>query len=318
MRAVRVQSLDGPAGLVVADIPEPAGDGVVIDVHAAGVSFPDLLLCRGTYQRKPELPFVPGVEVAGVVRDAPAGSGMAPGDRVAAFTRLGGWAETVVADPSLTFPLPDTLSMRGGAGILMNYLTAHLALTRRGGVRPDETVLVHGAAGGLGTAVVQVAAALGARPVAVVSTSDKAAVARECGAVATVGTESWLAEVRSLFGEVDVVADPVGGDRFVDSLRVLRREGRLLVLGFAAGEIPSVPANRLLLKNIDVRGVAWGGLVEHEPDYPARQWRELLGYVESGRVRPVDGRTFPLEKAADALCELDDRTAIGKITLTVR
>lgn len=320
MRAVQVRSLDGPAGLVVADVAEPTGAGVVIEVHAAGVSFPDLLLSRGQYQRKPDLPFVPGVEVAGVVRTAPPGASVATGDRVAAFTRLGGWAETVVANPALTFPLPDALSSRAGAGIVMNYLTAHLALTRRGAVRPHETVLVHGAAGGLGTALVQVAAALGARPVAVVSTSDKADLAISCGAVAAVRTGAWLAEVRELTGGrgVDVVADPVGGDRFLDSLRSLRREGRLLVLGFAAGTIPSVPANRLLLKNIDVRGVAWGSLVEHEPDYPARQWQDLLGYLDAGQVRPVDGASFPLERAADALRELERRTATGKITLAIR
>jgi NADPH2:quinone reductase len=318
VRVVQVRSLDGPAGLVVADVAEPTGSGVVIDVHAAGVSFPDLLLSRGRYQRKPDLPFVPGVEVAGVVRGAPAGATVGAGDRVVAFTWLGGWAETVVADPALTFPLPDRLSMRAGAGIVLNYLTAHLALTRRATVRPGTTVIVHGAAGGLGTALVQVAAALGARPIAVVSTPAKADIAKASGAEAAVRAESWLAETRSLVGEVDVVADPVGGDRFVDSLRILRAEGCLLVLGFAAGEIPSVPANRLLLKNIDVRGVAWGSLVEREPDYPARQWPDLLDYVEAGHVRPVDGRTFPLEKAADALHELANRTATGKITLTVR
>jgi NADPH:quinone reductase len=321
MRAVQVRSLDGPAGLVVADIVEPpAGAGVVIDVHAAGVSFPDLLLSRGKYQRRPELPFVPGVEVAGVVRRAPPEAAVAPGERVAAFTGFGGWAETAVADPRLTFPLPDGMSLRGGAGIVLNYLTAHLALTRRGGVGPGETVLVHGAAGGLGTALVQVAAALGARPIAVVSTSEKARIAKECGAAATVRAESWPTETGELVGDrgIDVVADPVGGDRFIDSIRVLRPEGRLLVLGFAAGTIPSVPANRLLLKNIDVRGIAWGSLIEHEADYPARQWSDLLGYIEARHVRPIDGRAFPLEEAADALHELDNRTATGKITLAVR
>lgn len=321
MRVVQVRSLDGPAALVVTDVEEPpAGEGVVVDVRAAGVSFPDLLMSRGQYQRKPDLPFVPGVEAAGVVRTAPPGSGFSAGDRVAAFVRTGGWAETLVAPPGLTFALPDNLSFRSGAGMVMNYLTAHLALTRRGGVRAGETVLVHGAAGGLGTALLQVSAALDARTVAVVSTPEKAALALGCGATHAVLADGWRDAVRALTGGrgVDVVADPVGGDRFTDSVRSLAREGRLLVLGFAAGDIPSVAANRLLLNNVDVRGVAWGSLVEHEPDYPAEQWQALLGYHRAGHIRPVDGASHPLEHAAAALGELDDRSATGKITLTVR
>lgn len=321
MRVVQVRSLDGPEALVVTDVDEPpAGDGVVVDVPAAGASFPDLLMSRGRYQRKPALPFVPGVEVAGVVRAAPPGSIVTPGDRVAAFVRVGGWAETVVAAPGLTFALPDDLSFRSGAGMPMNYLTAHLALTRRGGVRPGETVLVHGAAGGLGTALLQVSAALGARTIAVVSSEAKAALALEAGAHEAVLVDGWRDEVSRLTDGrgVDVAADPVGGDRFTDSVRSLTREGRLIVLGFAAGDIPTVAANRLLLHNVDVRGVAWGSLTEHEPDYPAEQWAALMNFHRAGFIRPVEGTTHRLEDAVTALGELDDRSATGKITLTVR
>lgn len=319
VRTVEVATLNGPDGLRLVRRPAPPTDGgVAIDVRSAGVSFPDLLMSRGRYQRKPPVPFVPGVEVAGVVRSAPDGHDITPGDRVAAFVRIGGWAERVVARPDLVFPLPDAISFRSGAGMPMNYLTAHLALTRRGGLRPNETLLVHGAAGGLGTALVQVGKAVGARVLAVVSTPAKAALALECGADEAIPVDGWLDRARAVAPRgVDVVADPVGGDRFLDSIRVLAKEGRLLVLGFAEGEIPTVPANRLLLRNVDVRGVAWGSLIEDEPEYPANQWRELMTWFERGHIRPVDGRAFDLAHAAAALHELDSRSATGKITLNV-
>lgn len=317
VRAVQVVDLVGPDGLRLADVPDPeGGDAVVVEVHHAGVSFPDLLMSHGRYQRKPPVPFAPGVEVAGHVVSAPAGSGFAPGDRVASFVRVGGWATRVAARPGLTFALPDGIGLRAGAGMPMNYLTAHLALTRRGDVRRGETVVVHGAAGGLGTALVQAAKALGAQVVAVVSTAQKAALARDAGADDTVLGDGWLDAVRALApAGVDVVADTVGGDRFLDSVRALRKEGRLLVLGFAAGEIPSVPANRLLLKNVDVRGVAWGSLIEDEPAYPARQWKDVVDWVAAGHVRPVVGPELPMERAAEALRLLADRGATGKVTL---
>lgn len=321
VRSVQVTALTGPQALRVTDLPAPPpDDGVLVDVYSAGVGFPDLLMSRGQYQRKPQVPFVPGVEVSGVVRAAPEGTGFVAGDRVAAFVRVGGWTERVAARPGLVFPLPPDISFRTAAGMPMNYLTAHLALTRRGGLRSGETLVVHGAAGGLGTALVQVGKALGARVLAVVSTPAKADLARECGADESILLDGWLDRVRERTGQqgADVVADPVGGERFLDSVRSLAKEGRLLVLGFAEGSIPTVPANRLLLKNVDVRGVAWGSLIEDEPDYPSRQWGDLMGWVAPGHIRPVGGRAFPLEAAADALRELDSRSARGKITLTVR
>ncbi|WP_181311762.1 NADPH:quinone oxidoreductase family protein [Nocardioides campestrisoli] len=320
-RAVQVVELKGPEGLRLVELPDPdPGDGVLIEVHHAGVAFPDLLMSRGEYQRKPSLPFSPGVEVAGVVREAPLGCHVRAGDPVAAFVRVGGWAELVVAAPSLVFALPRDLSLRSGAGMPMNYLTAHLALTRRGGLTAGDVLLVHGAAGGLGTALVQAGKALGARVVAVTSTPEKAELARECGADHTVPTDGWLGSVRELLGPggVDVVADTVGGDALLDSVRCLSREGRVLVLGFASGTIPSIAANRLLLKNVDLRGVAWGSLIEDEPDYPARQWADLMEWHAAGFIRPVDGRCFALSEAGDALRELDSRRGLGKITLALR
>jgi NADPH:quinone reductase len=322
MRAVQVSSLEGPRAVELVELPEPRPDGrhVLIDVHAAGVSFPDLLMTQGRYQRRPELPFVPGVEIAGLVRSAPGGLGLTAGDRVAAFVRTGGWAEVVAADPRFVFRLPDAISLRAGAGVVMNYLTAHLALVRRVPVRESQTVVVHGAAGGLGTACVQIAAACGARTVGVVSTEAKAERVIEAGGDHALLAEDWQERLRGLpdaADGADLVLDPVGGARLTDSLRVLRPEGTAVVLGFAGGEIPQIPANRLLLRNITVAGVAWGSLIEGEPDYPARQWKDVLDYVARGHVRPLEGEEFAMAEAGAALLSLAERKASGKVTLSM-
>lgn len=321
MRAVQIVTLDGPSAVRVSDIAEPDDPGaVVIDVHAAGVTFPDLLQTRGLYQLKPDPPFVPGTEVAGVVRSAPEESGVSAGDRVAAFPGLGGFAETVAADPVAVFPIPDNLSFQAAAALPMNYLTVHFALCRRGGLREGERVLVHGAAGGVGTAAIQLAAALGAEVIAVTSTARKAQVAREAGAHEVVSSDTFLAEVRELTGGtgVDVVVDPVGGDRFTDSLRALAPEGRLLVIGFTAGEIPTVKVNRLLLNNIAVVGVGWGAFWQRRPQYLRQQWDDLLPLLEQGKLDPPIGAVYPLAEAATALTELDERRAVGKVVLLPR
>ena len=321
MRAAQVTALDGPSAVEPVEIDEPPADGrVLIDVHAAGVAFPEVLQSRGRYQIRPDPPFVPGSEVAGVVRTAPDGAGVAAGDRVAAFPGLGGFAEVVAVDPELVFPLPDAVSFAVGAALPMNYLTVHFALLRRGDLRAGETVLVHGAAGGVGTAAVQLAAALGARVIAVTSSADKAEVARAAGAHETVPADGFLARVKELTGGagVDVVVDPVGGDRFTDSLRSLAPEGRLLIVGFTGGEIPTVKANRLLLNNIAAVGVGWGAFWAKDRGYPRTQWAELLPLLRAGRIAPPIGSVHPLEDAAAALREIDERRATGKVVLAVR
>ena len=322
MRAVQITRLDGPTALEVVDVPQPeaAPGTVLVDVHAAGVTFPEVLQSRGEYQLKPELPFVPGSEVAGTVRSAPDGSRLTVGQRVAAFPGLGAYAEVAAVPEAMVFPLPDRLSFLQGAALPMNYLTMHFGLTRRGQLREGETVLVHGAAGGVGTAAVQLAAALGARVVAVTSTPEKAEVARAAGAHETVAADGFRDAVKELTGGqgVDLVVDPVGGDRFTDSLRSLAREGRLLVIGFTAGEIPQVKVNRLLLNNISVVGVGWGAYWTRSPGYLQEQWGELLPLLEAGRLDPVLGTTYALEDAAQALLELDERRAAGKVLLTTR
>jgi NADPH:quinone reductase len=328
MRAVQIVDLSGPeSALAETDLPEPnashpltPGSGVVIDVHAAGVSFPEVLQTRGEYQIKPDLPFVPGSEVAGTVRSAPEGSGLGEGHRVAACCLLGAFAEVAVAPDFLTFKLSDELDYAQGAGLILNYHTAYFSLKHRGRLTEGETVLVHGAAGGIGTATLQVAKGLGARTIAVVSSDEKEQVAREAGADEVVRSDgAWKDEAKELSGGgVDVVIDPVGGDRFTDSLRSLRENGRLVVVGFTGGSIPEVKVNRLLLNNTEVVGAGWGAFVMGKRDVNHEIGAEVNRLVDEGFVRPIVGARFPLDRASEALELIDSRGATGKIVLELR
>jgi NADPH2:quinone reductase len=325
MRAVQIINLEGPdRALEIADLAEPEpshmltpGSGVVIDVKAAGVSFPELLQTRGQYQFKPELPFVPGAEVAGVVRSATERSAVKAGDRVAAFCALGGFAEVAVAPEFLTYHLPESLDFAQGAGLVLNYHTAYFVLKLRGRLAEGETVLVHGAAGGVGTAALQVAKGLGARTVAVVSTDEKEQVARDAGADEVLRSDgAWKDQAKEISGGgVDIVVDPVGGDRFLDSLRSLGEGGRLVVVGFTAGSIPELKVNRLLLNNTEVVGAGWGGSALGKPEMCREIGRALDDLIERGFVRPLVGARFPLAQAGEALKLLDARTATGKVVL---
>ena len=323
MRAIHIPALEGPQVAKLVDIDEPTWpDGVVVDVHAAGVAFPDALQTRGLYQHKAELPYVPGAEVAGVVRSAPADAHVQPGDRVAALTLLtGAMAEVVALPADRVFKLPDSVSFEAGAGLLFNDLTVHCALRTRGRLAHGETVLVHGAAGGVGTSALRLAPAFGARrTIAVVSTEAKADVARAAGATHVVMADGFKDAVKELMGGkgVDIVVDPVGGDRFTDSLRSLAPGGRLLVVGFTGGEIPTVKVNRLLLNNVDAVGVGWGAWAGTHPGYLAEQWAELEPLLASGAVGAPEPVVYPFERAADAIASLEDRTATGKVVVKIR
>ena len=323
MKAVQITELTGPdSALALVDVPEPEashpltpGAGVIVDVKAAGVSFPELLQTRGEYQFKPDLPFVPGSEVGGTVVSAPEGSTLKQGDRVAAFCFLGGFAERAVAPAHMVSPVPDSLDFAQAASLVLNYHTAYFSLVLRGRLTEGETVLVHGAAGGVGTASIQVAKGLGARVIGVVSTDEKAQVAAEAGADKVLRSDGpWKDEAKAL-GGADLVLDPVGGDRFTDSLRSLREGGRVVVVGFTEGSIPEVKVNRLLLNNTEVIGAGWGAYVMPKPEVSLRIAAELDKLIEGGYVRPIVGARFPLERAADALKLIDERGATGKVVL---
>src|SRR5690606_3159938 len=320
MRAVQVSRLDGPEAVEVVEWEEPTdSDAVILDVHPAGAAFPEALLTRGLYRSHPELPFIPGAEVAGEVRSAPAGAHVAKGDRVAGLTMLhGGMAEVVALAPDRVFKLPDAVSFEAGAGLLFNDLTVHCALRTRGRLSRGETVLVHGAAGGIGTSTLRLAPAWGAaRTIAVVSTEDKKAVATAAGADDVVLADGFKDAVRELTGGrgVDIVVDPVGGDRFTDSLRSLAPGGRAVVLGFTGGSIPTVKVNRLLLKNISVVGAGWGEYLRTDPGYPARQWAALEPLLHDGALVVPEPTLHPLDDAPAALRSLENRSATGKVAL---
>ena len=321
MRAVQVTRLDGPDAVEVAEVDEPTAAGVLVDVHAAGVAFPDALLTRGLYQYKPALPFVLGAEIAGIVRSAPDGARVRSGDRVVGLTMLaGGMAERAVLSPEHVFRLPDNVSFTAGAGLLFNDLTVYFALRARGRLHPGETVLVHGAAGGIGTSALRLAPVLGAaRTIAVVSTPEKAEIARAAGAHEVVLAEGFKDAVQDLTkgGGVDVIVDPVGGDRFTDSLRCLAPGGRLLVIGFTGGEIPTVKVNRLLLNNVDVVGVGWGAWNLRHPDALAEQWDGLVELLNTGQLAPPEPAVYPLEEAAAAIASLENPTATGKVVVRI-
>jgi NADPH2:quinone reductase len=321
MRAAQVLQTTGPADVTVVDVPEPTPgpDDVLVEVHSVGISFPDLLLSKGEYQLKPAVPFTLGVDFAGTVVSGP--DGYEPGQRVAGVGGWGGAAELVANPAHSTFHLPDDITFDEGAALPMNYLTAQFALAERGNLKAGETVLVHGAAGGVGTATIQVAKGYGARTIAVVSTEAKGEVARAAGADEVVLLEGFRDAVKELTGGhgVDVVVDVVGGDAFTDSLRVLATQGRLLVVGFAAGQgIPEVKVNRLLLNNVDVRGVGWGAYAMLRPGYMHEQWAELVPMLESGVVKPPVGSTYDLDGFGQALLDMEARTTLGKSVVHVR
>lgn len=312
MRALRVVTEGGPDAVELQDLPEPAGE-LVVAVRAAAVAFPDLLMTEGKYQIRQPVPFTLGWEAAGDIVQAPEGSAFAVGDRVMTMA-FGAHAERLATFPEATFPLPAGFSYAEGAAFPLNYMTALAALERRGRLTAGERVLVHGAAGGVGTATIQVGKALGAEVVAAVSTDEKAEVARAAGADEVVVGD----DVRGQLGaKVDVVVDSVGGtERAKDSLRSLNPEGRLVIVGFAGGEIPEIKVNRLLIGNVDVVGCSFnvlalgtGGLA----DSMAR----LTDLAATGHLRPIIGQTYPLEQGADALRDIAERRATGKVILTV-
>ena len=319
MFAHRIAAFTGPDDVVWTEVAEPSG-GVVVDVAAAGVSFADLLQTRGAYQMRVALPYTPGMDAAGVVRSGAGGSGagFSPGQRVAVLVPHGCWQEVISVPPERVLPLPDGMSFEAAAAAPLNYLTGLFALVRRARALAGETLLVHGAAGGVGTAAVQLGKALGLRTIAVAGDPAKRDFALRCGADHAVLSDGWLAAVREVLGEraVDIVLDPVGSDRMTDSLRSLAPEGRLLVLGFAGGEIPVVKVNRLLLGNTGVLGVASREFFEQRPALVAELWEQLMELWRTRMLADPPVEAYPFADARAALRAIAERRALGKVVLS--
>lgn len=324
MRAVLCHEYGPPESLKVEDVDDPAaGDGqVVVDVKACAVNFPDVLIIQNLYQFKPPLPFSPGAEVAGVVSSVGHGvEGVSVGDRVFASTGWGGLAEKIAVDAGSLIPIPEGIDFAPASSFLYAYGTSHYALKDRARLEPGETLVVLGAAGGVGLAAVDLGAVMGATVIAAASSDDKLELCREHGATMTINyaTEDLKSRIRDLTGGTgaDVVYDPVGGPYSEPALRSTAWEGRFLVVGFAAGEIPAIPLNLALLKGCDIVGVFWGAFVGREPDRHRRNVEELIGWWREGKLRPHVSSTYPLDRAAEAIRELADRKAKGKVVVTV-
>jgi len=306
-----------------AEIPDIGGQDVRIAVLAAGVNFPDGLMVQGKYQTKPALPFVPGSEVAGLVEAV--GSDVtrfAPGDRVVAFSGSGGFAEKVRVPATQVFHLPARVDASQAAGMLIAYGTSYHALKDRAALRAGETMLVLGSAGGVGLAAVELGVLMGARVIAAASTPEKLTLARSYGAAETIDyrSEDLRERLKQITGGkgVDVVFDPIGGAATITAVKALAWGGRHLVVGFAAGDIPAIPANLLLLKSAASLGVLWGNALRADPAHHGRNVADLLGWVAEGRINPKIDRVLPLDRTIEALNHVMERRAQGKVILTVK
>ena len=324
MRAVLCKAYGPPESLVVEDVPalEPAAGEVVIAVKAASVNFPDVLIIQNKYQVKPPLPFSPGSEVAGIVKAVGDGvTHVKNGDRVMAIIGYGAFAEEVKVESRRVLPLPPGMDFQSAAAFGLTYATSDHALVDRGALAAGETLLVLGAAGGVGIAAIEIGKALGARVIACASTGEKLEVCRAHGADETIdyATEDLRERIKALTGGTgpDVVYDPVGGPYTESALRSIAWRGRLLVVGFAAGEIPKIPLNLTLLKGCSIVGVFWGEFTRREPERFAESMQRLFRWYGEGKLKPHISAMFPLERAADALRLMAERKVTGKVVLTV-
>ncbi|WP_152219331.1 NADPH:quinone oxidoreductase family protein [Pseudomonas sp. SCB32] len=325
MKAVLCKAFGPAETLVLEDIdsPEPKKNEVLLQVHAAGVNFPDTLIIEGKYQFKPPFPFSPGGEAAGVVGAVGEKvSHVKPGDRVMALTGWGSFAEEVAVPGYNVMPIPDGMDFASAAAFGMTYGTSMHALKQRASLQPGETLLVLGASGGVGLAAVEIGKAMGAKVIAAASSEAKLEVAKAAGADVLINysegsLKDKLKEITGGQG-VDVIYDPVGGDLFEEAFRSIAWNGRMLVVGFASGTIPSLPANLTLLKGASLVGVFWGSFAQRQPQDNAANFQQLFQWFAEGKIKPLVSQTYPLEKAADAINHLGQRKAVGKVVVTVR
>ena len=300
------------------DEPKIDKDSIIINVKSVGVNFPDGLLVQGKYQLKPETPFIPGMEIAGEVIEI--GSNVRNfklGDRVAALSQLNGYAEKALAKTSSSFNIPENMSYDDACALLCAYGTSHYALKQRAQLKKDETLVVLGASGSTGIAAIQIGKIMGARVIAVASSSEKQKVAKENGADLTIGYDNLKERLKEISGGkgIDVIFDPVGGDIFDTAARTMARKGRLLVIGFASGSIPKFAVNLALVKEFSVVGVFWGAFTRSEPDEYKENMKELFGWYEQKLLKPLIEENYHLSEAAPVLKKILDRGAKGKIVL---
>jgi len=324
MKALLCKQFGPPESLVLEEVPSPrpAAGEVVISIKAASVNFPDVLIIQNKYQFKPPLPFSPGSELAGVVKEVGAGvSSVKPGDKVIAFTAFGAFAEEVKTEAVRLLPLPEGMSYEAGASFILTYGTTDHALRDRGQLKPGETLLVLGAAGGVGVAAIEIGKALGARVIACASSDDKLAVCRQHGADECINyaTEDLRERIKALTpGKgVDVIYDAVGGPYSEPAFRSIAWRGRHLVIGFAAGEIPKLPLNLALLKGASVVGVFWGDFTKREPQAFAESAKQLARWYRDGKLKPHVSASYPLAQAAEAMNLLASRKAKGKVVIRI-
>ncbi len=319
MRAWQVESFEVPARLAECDIAPPAKGQALIRIHACGLNFADLLMARGKYQEMPDLPFVPGLECAGVVEAlGPETTGPAPGTRIACYGGQGGLADYGLFDAARLIPLPDAMPFDDAAAFLVAYGTSHLALTHKARLAAGETLLVTGAAGGVGLTAVEIGKRMGARVIATARGAEKCEIARTAGADIAIDSETpdLKAQLRAL-GGIDVAYDAVGGDGFEAALRAMRPDGRILAIGFASGTVPQIPANHLLVKNVSVMGFWWGGYLHFAPDLLTDSLRSLFAWYQEGGLRPHISARLPLERLPEGLEMLKNRTATGKVVVVM-
>ncbi|MCB5199527.1 NADPH:quinone oxidoreductase family protein [Loktanella sp. TSTF-M6] len=318
MRAFQIQTFDAQPALAEVETPSPAAGEVAVKIAACGLNFADMLMAKGTYQDTPEPPFTLGMEVCGtVIAHGPGVDSPAIGTRVAVFGGQGGLADVATFPAALCRPVPDAMPDTVAAGFQVAYGTSHLALTRRARLQPWETLLVLGAAGGVGLTAVEIGKALGARVIAVARGADKLAVAREAGADHLIdSTDGDLKSQLKALGGVDVVYDPVGGDAFKAALSACNREARVIAVGFASGDVPQIPANILLVKNITVIGFYWGGYLKFAPDALTDSLSDLMDLYAQGKLRPHISHVLPLDRAGEGLDLLANRQATGKVVIT--
>ncbi len=327
MKAWRVHEWCEPEQMSFEDIPtpEPGAGEIRIKNHAAALNFFDILMVQGKYQTKPPRPFTPGSEVAGIVDAVGEGvTGFSPGDRVQAMATSGSYAEYSIAPAAKTFRIPDAMSFAEAAAMIVIYQTSYFALTHRTQIKPGEWLLVHAAAGGVGMSATQIGKALGARVIATAGSDDKLEFCLSQGAEHALNYRdaTWVDAVKKITSQAggrgaDIIYDPVGGEIFDLSTKCIAPEGRLLVIGFAGGTIPTIAANRVLLKNMSVTGVYWGGYLEHHPEYMAEAEAALFQMYEAGQIKPIVSESYPLAEAVAALNALATRKTVAKVVLTM-